>query len=91
MIDRVMNDCRYESFVRRAEVEIRRQQAAELSEIPPDLDPGSIDGLRSEAAEVLRRFRPRTLGQAGRLAGVNPADVTLLRIALHRHRNRSAG
>ncbi|MEE2972506.1 MAG: FAD-dependent oxidoreductase [Planctomycetota bacterium] len=91
LIDRVMNDCRYESFVRRAEVEIRRQQAAELAEIPTDLDPGAIEGLRSEASEVLRRFRPRTLGQAGRLAGVNPADVTLLRIAMHRHRSRPVG
>ena len=86
IIDRVLNDCRYESFVKRAEAEIRRQQAAEHTEIPSDLDPGSIEGLRSEAIEVLSRFRPRTLGQAGRLAGVNPADVTLVRVAMRRHR-----
>ena len=50
-------------------------------------DPGAIVGLRSEAVEVLRRFRPRTLGQAGRLAGVNPADVTLIQVAMKRHRS----
>ena len=87
IIDRVLNDRRYESFVKRADAEIRRQQAAEHAEIPRDLDPGTISGLRSEAIEVLRRFRPRTLGQAGRLAGVNPADVTLVQVAMRRHRS----
>ena len=87
IIDRVLNDRRYESFVKRADAEIRRQQAAEHTEIPRDLDPGTISGLRSEAIEVLRRFRPRTLGQAGRLAGVNPADVTLVQVAMRRHRS----
>ena len=87
IIDRVLNDRRYESFVKRADAEIRRQQAAEHTEIPGDLDPGTISGLRSEAIEVLRRFRPRTLGQAGRLAGVNPADVTLVQVAMRRYRS----
>ena len=86
IVDRVLNDRRYEAFVKRADAEIRRQEAAEHAEIPTDLDPGSIEGLRSEAIEVLTRFRPRTLGQASRLAGVNPADVTLVRVAMRRHR-----
>ena len=87
IVDRVLNDRRYAAFVKRADTEIRRQKAAEHTEIPEDLDPGGISGLRSEAIEVLRRFRPRTLGQAGRLAGVNPADVTLLQVAMRRHRS----
>ncbi|MCP4837218.1 MAG: tRNA uridine-5-carboxymethylaminomethyl(34) synthesis enzyme MnmG [Phycisphaera sp.] len=87
IVDRVLNDRRYAAFVKRADTEIRRQKAAEHAEIPEDLDPGGISGLRSEAIEVLRRFRPRTLGQAGRLAGVNPADVTLLQVAMRRHRS----
>ncbi len=85
LVDRVLNDLRYASFVRRADTEIKRQRAAEHAEIPADLDPRSIEGLRSEAIEVLARFRPRTLGQAGRLAGVNPADVTLIQVAMRRH------
>jgi tRNA uridine 5-carboxymethylaminomethyl modification enzyme len=51
-----------------------------------DLDPAGVTGLRGEAIEVLRKFRPATLGQAGRLAGINPADVSLLAIAIKRHR-----
>ena len=83
---RVVNDCRYESFVRRADTEIRRQRAAENVEIPEGMDPESIEGLRIEAAEMLKKFRPRTLGQAGRLAGVNPSDITLLQVAMRRYR-----
>jgi tRNA uridine 5-carboxymethylaminomethyl modification enzyme len=59
-------------------------------EIPEELDPESIEGLRLEAVEVLKKFRPRTLGQAGRLAGVNPSDITLLQVAMRRHRAATA-
>ena len=45
----------------------------------------SLDPVAT-AIEVLRKFRPATLGQAGRLAGINPADVSLLAIAIKRHR-----
>jgi tRNA uridine 5-carboxymethylaminomethyl modification enzyme len=43
-----------------------------------------VEGLRAEAAEVLARFRPATFGQAGRLAGMTPADLTLLAVAIRR-------
>lgn len=90
LVDRVMNDVRYESFVRRADAEIRRQKSAENVAIPDTLDFGRIQGLRAEAGETLEKFRPRTLGQAGRLAGVNPADVTLLQLAIRRARDAGA-
>ena len=50
-----------------------------------------VTGLRREAAEVLGRFRPRTLGQASRLAGVNPADISLLAVAIRKHRALQEG
>ena len=53
--------------------------------IPREFDVMQVRGLRGEAAEVIQRHRPTTLGQAGRLAGVNPADVTLVALALRRH------
>ena len=86
IIDRAINDLRYESFIRRQDAEITRQRKAEKATIPNDLEPATISGLRREAAEVLGRFRPRTLGQASRLAGVNPADISLLAVAIRRHR-----
>ena len=52
--------------------------------MPAWLDFAEVPGLRSEAAEVLSRFRPATLGQASRLSGVNPADLTLVAVAIRR-------
>ncbi len=86
LVDRVINDSRYESFIRRQDKEIKRQRSSEHASIPTDLEPKLIAGLRSEASEMLERFRPRTMGQAGRLAGVNPADISLLAVAIRRHR-----
>ena len=83
-VERVMNDCRYAGYLVRQQAEIRRQREADGVAIPATLDPMAIEGLRSEAKDVLSRFRPATLGQASRLAGVNPADVTVLRVALGR-------
>jgi tRNA uridine 5-carboxymethylaminomethyl modification enzyme len=83
-VERVMHDARYAGYLVRQQAEIKRQQESDACRIPETLDPGSIEGLRSEARDVLSRFRPTTLGQASRLAGVNPADVTVLRVALVR-------
>jgi len=83
-VERVMHDCRYAGYLVRQQAEIRRQQEADAQVIPAGLDPHGIEGLRSEAKDVLAQFRPATLGQAARLAGVNPADVTVLRVALGR-------
>jgi tRNA uridine 5-carboxymethylaminomethyl modification enzyme len=85
LLDRAVTAIRYEGYIQRQRVQVRRQAEAETRPIPHDLDPGAVSGLRAEAAGVLRRFRPRTLGQAGRLAGVNPADLTLLAVAIRRH------
>lgn len=87
VLDVLINDLRYEGYVTLARAEQRRQADTEGCGIPAELEPASITGLRREAVDVLRRFRPATLGQAGRLAGINPADVTLIRIAIHRWRS----
>ncbi|MFO0962006.1 MAG: FAD-dependent oxidoreductase [Phycisphaerales bacterium] len=86
LVDRVVTDLRYEGYVVRQQAEVRRHAASERTPIPPELDPDAIVGLRTEARETLRRFRPTTLGQAGRLAGISPADVSLIAIALRRRR-----
>ena len=64
----------------------RRQQEADAQRIPAGFDARAVEGLRSEAGDVIHQFKPATLGQASRLAGVNPADVTVLRVALARAR-----
>ncbi len=86
----VLADRQYEGYIARQRAEIKRQAAMETRRIPGDIDFHAISGLRKEAAEALTRFRPDTLGQAGRLAGVNPADMTLLVVILDRRRRESA-
>jgi len=85
LLERVIIDVQYEGYIARQRAEIRRQEKSERMRLPADLDIASIAGLRSEAKEALEKFRPTTMGQAGRLAGVNPADLTLLAVAIRRH------
>ena len=50
--------------------------------LPEDIDYAAIQGLRLEAREKLARLRPRSLGQAGRVSGVSPADIAVLMVYL---------
>lgn len=86
LIDRVMTEVRYDGYIVRQRAEIKRQVHADGQRLPTWLFDMSIDGLRAEAAETLRKFRPATMGQAGRLAGITPADLTLLAVLLKRKR-----
>ena len=85
LIRRVVSDVRYEGYIVRQQAEIKRQAKTEGRKIPSELEPKSISGLRNEAVDVLTQFKPATLGQASRLAGITPADITLISIAITRH------
>ena len=78
LLDRVITDVRYEGYVARQQAEVRRQSEYDSVSIPESIDPRAMHGLRNEAVETLVRFRPRTLGQASRLAGISPADLTVV-------------
>ncbi len=84
LVHRVVSDIRYEGYIKRQHAEVKRQAKTENRKIPEGLCPKSIAGLRNEAVETLETFRPTTLGQASRLAGVTPADITLISIAIER-------
>jgi tRNA uridine 5-carboxymethylaminomethyl modification enzyme len=84
LLERLLTDVRYQGYMVRQQAEVRRQRESEHAPIPTDFDPDRVQGLRQEAREVMRRFRPTTLGQASRLAGVNPADLALVALWLRR-------
>ncbi|HMN97293.1 MAG TPA: tRNA uridine-5-carboxymethylaminomethyl(34) synthesis enzyme MnmG [Phycisphaerales bacterium] len=84
MLDALLSEVRYHAYLGRARAEIRRNAEAERMLLPRWLEPGSIVGLRSEAIEALRRFRPATLGEAGRLSGVHAADLSIIALAVRR-------
>lgn len=73
---------KYEGYLKKNGQQIERAKKLEEKKLPPDIDYTKIGGLRLEAREKLERVRPMTLGQAGRISGVNPADVTVLMVWL---------
>ena len=81
-------DLQYEGYARRQTAWVDRASERESAEIPDDFDYGALRGLRTEARQALVAARPATLGAAGRLAGVTPADVALLEIAQARSAKR---
>jgi tRNA uridine 5-carboxymethylaminomethyl modification enzyme len=75
---------RYEGYIRRQMAEIKRHRATETLQIPGDFDYRPLEGLTYEAKDKLGRIRPTTLGQASRIPGVSPADISVLLVHLHR-------
>lgn len=75
-------DIRYEGYLHREEAEVRRQARLEELRLPEELDYTAIRGLRLEAAQKLAAMRPRSIGQAARISGVSPADISVLLIYL---------
>lgn len=75
---------KYAGYIGRQEIEVDRFKLLENKEIPESIDYDSVAGLRTEARVKLGRIRPRTLGQAARVPGVNPADVSLVMVWMKR-------
>ena len=88
LLERVLTEVRYEGYIERQHRDVARQKREESVLIPADLEPAAIQGLRHEARDALLRYRPGTLGQAGRIEGITPSDLTLVAIAIKR-RSRS--
>ncbi|MBQ8978724.1 MAG: tRNA uridine-5-carboxymethylaminomethyl(34) synthesis enzyme MnmG [Oscillospiraceae bacterium] len=72
----------YEGYIKRQLEDIERLKALEEKILPPDTDYKSLRGLSLEAAEKLNKIRPSNIGEASRISGVSPADVTVLVIWL---------
>lgn len=83
-INRIENDVRYGAFLARESKEVARQSALHDRVLPDSVDYRAIPGLRIEAANKLALHQPRTIGEAGRLAGVTPSDVGAILIFLRR-------
>ena len=79
-------DVKYSGYVERQGENVERMRKQECVEIPADMDFTALSGLANEAKDKLTKFRPRTLGQAARIAGVRPPDVALLAVHVERKR-----
>ncbi|MHC4985989.1 MAG: tRNA uridine-5-carboxymethylaminomethyl(34) synthesis enzyme MnmG, partial [Planctomycetota bacterium] len=75
-------DCRYAGYLDKEAAAVERMRSLEAKHIPRLFDYHAVGQLRREAAERLSEVQPRTLGQALRVAGITPADITVLAIRL---------
>ncbi|MDD5089020.1 MAG: tRNA uridine-5-carboxymethylaminomethyl(34) synthesis enzyme MnmG, partial [bacterium] len=75
-------DIKYAGYIEREKLRAERVQALEELKLPADLDYKAVHSISFEGREKLNRFRPQTLGQAGRIDGVSPADCSALLIHL---------
>ena len=87
VFEQVEISVKYEGYIKKQEAQIKEMRRLEAKRIPDDIDYSTLKGLRLEAIEKLSAVRPQNLGQAGRISGVNPADVTALNIILESMKN----
>lgn len=81
-------DIRYEGYIRKQKEQVERLEHLEARCLPADLDYSAVPSLRDEAREKLAAVRPLSVGQASRISGVSPADVSVLLVWLEQERRR---
>lgn len=84
VIQQVEIGIKYEGYIDRQELEIARFKILEDKQIPAWLDYNSVHSLRPEARQKLIKIRPATLGQASRISGVSPSDISLVMVWMKR-------
>ena len=77
---------KYEGYIKKQFAEVEEMRKLEKQKLPSNLPFEQIDGLRLEAREKLSRVQPENVGQASRISGVNPADISALLIWLAAHK-----
>ena len=82
---------RYDGYIKKQREQIARMERLESRRIPDGLDYSAITSLRLEAAEKLAAIRPRSIGQASRISGVSPADISVLLVYLEKERRTEQG
>jgi len=75
---------KHRGYIEQEEKEAQKQRANDEIKIPGWVDYKQIHALRYEAREKLCQYKPETLGQASRISGVNPADISILALIIHR-------
>lgn len=82
IIDKLEINIKYDGYIKTQTEKIEQMKRLEEKKLPTDIDYKTISGLRIEAQEKLNKYKPLNIGQAGRISGVNPADVSVLLIWL---------
>ena len=86
--EKIETEIKYEGYISRQQAAVEEMLRLEKKKIPEDLDYSSVGGLRLEAVEKLTKVRPESLGQASRISGVSPADLSVLIIYLEKNKRK---
>lgn len=88
VIEQVNINIKYEGYILREQKQVEHFKKLENKLIPEDIDFDDISGLRIEAKQKLKNYSPRSIGQASRISGVSPADITVLLVYMEQHRRK---
>ncbi len=84
--ERVETEIKYSGYIERQAAQVKETERLENRKLPENIDYDDIKGLRLEAVEKLKKIRPQNIGQASRISGVSPADITVLLIYLEKQK-----
>ena len=82
--EQVEINVKYSGYIDKTEKEVEKMLNLEKKKIPEDIDYSKVRNIATEARQKLEQVRPLTIGQASRISGVNPADITMLLVYLKR-------
>jgi len=88
VIDQVEIMVSYEGYIKKQISQVEQHKKLENKKIPEDIDYDKVYGLRTEAREKLKEVRPHSVGQASRISGVNPADISIMLIYLEQEKRK---
>jgi len=86
VVEQINIELKYEGYITRQQKQVENFRRVECRKIPAELDYYDIKGLRREAQQKLNMFKPLSIGQASRVSGVTPADISVLLIYLSQHK-----
>ena len=78
VVEQININLKYEGYIQRQLKQVEHFKKLEKKLIPDAIDYDAINGLRKEAIQKLDKFKPRSIGQASRISGVSPADISVL-------------
>ena len=88
VFEQVEIDLKYEGYIKRQQAKVDEMRRLEVKKIPADIDYDDVYSLRLEAREKLKKVRPESVGQASRISGVSPSDVSVLLIHLSKNERK---
>ena len=86
VLEEIEIECKYEGYIKRQEQQVKQFKKLENKRIPAEIDYRDIKSLRLEAVQKLNLVKPESIGQASRISGVSPADISVLLVWLEAKR-----